>query len=242
MTGSCVPLHRATHTRVNVRFTGRHQTKLERGPCALHVFDVVFVDVIVGRLIAVRFRRHHIERGIVAVRHIECFHVPNSVRIKCSGLFHRLPVRLRKEHPVARRGIDHTPLRYTILHIGNVYREIATTVNKLLSAIQWVHDQKGLAFRRMTVRLLFSYQHHTWERSAQTSRNQRISRLICRGHRAVVTFDFHVKIIRVIDFHNLGARLDRQLAHHRDQRVVIQKTTPKRHLLFISVAPLMLVA
>jgi hypothetical protein len=52
-----VPLHRAAKARIDIRLSRRHEAEFQRASRAFQVRDPVFRDVVIGRRIAVRFRR-----------------------------------------------------------------------------------------------------------------------------------------------------------------------------------------
>ena len=78
-------------------------------------------------------------------------------------------------------------------------------MNEFFGAIQRVNDEKAVGSNAMAIGLFLGNDFDVGEGCAQTGEYQGIGGLVGGGYGAVVGFQLHVKIVALVNAHDLGA-------------------------------------
>ncbi len=122
----------------------------------------------------------------------------------------RLALRIGHEQPLARRGIDNTQRRVSVLDPGDIHGEIAAAVNKFLCAVQRIDNEKAAPHGGVGLGLLLGHDQGFGEFLPQPPKDQRVGAFVGHGHRAVVVFRLHLEVGALVDLHDHRSGLDRQ--------------------------------
>ena len=215
MTGCGVPLHRAANARIDVGFTCGNEAEFQRRTGALGVGNIVFVDVVIGRLIAVRFRGNDQQSVIVWRADADRFGFADGFFIERTHFLDRVATGVGVEQALFGGRIHDAAHRRAVHDVGDVHGEIAATLYEFLGAVERIDDEESADVLVVAVSLFFSHQRNIRKLSAQTGGDQGIGRFVGLGHGAFVALRFHLEIGAVVDLHDLVTGFESKAAHHR---------------------------